>query len=178
MLKKILIGLAALILVFCVVAAMQSSDFRVVRSARIDAPAPAVFAQINDLHKWEAWSPWAKKDPAMKQTYEGAPSGPGAVYTWSGNHDVGEGRMTILETRPDSLVRLKLEFLKPFAATNIVDFELRPEGNQTDVTWSMRGEKNFFSKAAGLVLNMDKMVGDDFEKGLAGLQAVTKAEQK
>lgn len=122
MLKKILIALAVIVIVFVAVVAMQPSAFRISRTTTIAAPAAAVFAQVNDFHNWEAWSPWAKLDPAMKQTYEGAPAGTGAIYTWTGNKEVGEGRMTLTESRPNDLIRIKLEFLKPFEATNTAEF--------------------------------------------------------
>jgi hypothetical protein len=114
----------------------------------------------------------------MKQTFEGAPAGTGAVYTWAGNSDVGEGRMTINESRPSDLVKIKLEFLKPFAAHSDTTFTFQPEGNQTKVTWTMVGDKNFIAKAFGLVMNMDKMVGSDFEKGLAQMKSVVEAAPK
>lgn len=161
-----------------VIVALQPSDFRVTRSTTISAPPPAVFAQVNDFHKWQAWNPWGKIDPAMKQTYEGAPAGTGAIYTWSGNNEVGEGRMTITDSRPNELIRVKLEFFKPFAGTNTADFTFKPEGNQTLVTWSMFGEKNFMAKAIHLVMNMDKMIGGQFEKGLADMKSVVEAPAK
>jgi uncharacterized protein YndB with AHSA1/START domain len=164
--------------VLVVVVAMQPSKFRVVRSATIFAPAPAVFAQVNDFHKWEAWNPWGKIDPAMKQTYEGAPSGTGAIYTWAGNKEVGEGRMTITESRPNELIRIKMEFFKPFAATNTAEFTFKPEGNQTVVTWSMAGDNNFMAKAIHLVMNMDKKIGGQFEKGLAEMKSAAEATAK
>jgi hypothetical protein len=178
MLKKISITLVTIIIIFLVIVAMQPSDFRVTRSATIAAPAPAVFAQVNDFHKWDAWSPWAKLDPAMKKTHEGAPAGTGAIYTWSGNNDVGEGRMTLTESRPNDLIRIKLEFKKPFEATNTTEFAFKPDGNQTVVTWSMFGENNFMAKAFGMFMNMDKMVGGDFEKGLALMKSVVEAASK
>jgi hypothetical protein len=178
LLKKILIALAVIVIVFVVVVALQPSEFRVARTATISAPAPAVFAQVNDFHNWTAWSPWAKLDPAMKQTYEGAPAGTGAVSTWAGNKDVGEGRMTIIESRPSELIRIKLEFFKPFAATNTAEFTFKAVGDQTAVRWSMAGEKNFMAKAFGLFMNMDKMIGDDFEKGLANLKSVVEGAPK
>jgi uncharacterized protein YndB with AHSA1/START domain len=178
MLKKILIALAVIVVVLVVIVMLQPSEFRVARSTTISAPAPVVFAQVNDLHKWEAWNPWGKIDPAMKQTYEGAPAGTGAVYTWSGNNEVGEGRMTIIESRPSELIRIKLEFFKPFAGTSIAEFTFKPEDNQTAVTWSMTGENNFMAKAVHLFMNMDKMVGGQFEKGLAQLKAVAEAAAK
>ena len=167
MLIKILIALAVIVVVLVSIVALQPSDFRVARSATISAPPPAVFAQVNDFHKWEAWNPWGKIDPAMKQTYEGAPAGVGAIYTWVGNKNVGEGRMTLTESRPSNLIRIKLEFFKPFAGTNIAEFTFKPEGNQTAVTWSMAGKNNFMAKAIHLFMNMDKMIGGQFETGLA-----------
>lgn len=178
MFKKILLSLAAIIVVFVVVVAMQPSEFRIVRSATISVPASEVFAKVNDFHNWEAWSPWEELDPAMRKNYEGAPAGTGAIYAWAGNSKVGEGRMTITESRPNDLITIKLEFLKPFAATNTAEFTFKPEGNQTAVTWSMFGENNFMSKAFGLFMNMDKMVGTDFEKGLAQMKAVAEAMPK
>ena len=172
MLKIILISLAVIVAVFVVIVATRPSEFRVARSAAISAPPAAVFAQVNDLHKWEAWSPWAKLDPAMKTAYEGAPAGAGAVQTWTGNKEVGEGRVTIVESRPSDLIRFKLEMFKPFAATNAVEFSFKPEGDRTIVTWSMAGRNNFISKAVGLFLDCEKMVGGQFEQGLAQLKSV------
>ena len=178
MLKIILIAIAVIVIVFVVVVALQPSEFRVARSATMSAPAPAVFAQVNDFHKWEAWNPWGKIDPAMKQTYVGVPAGTGAIYTWTGNKDVGEGRMTITESRPSDLIRIKMEFFKPFAGTSTAEFTFKPEGNQTVVTWSMAGENNFMAKAVHLFMNMDKMIGDQFEKGLAEMKSVVEAAPK
>ncbi len=172
MIKKILIGLAIVIVVCVVIIALQSSTYRVERSTTINAPASVVFAQVNDFHKWNGWSPWAKLDPAMKQTFEGAPAGAGAVYSWAGNSEVGEGRMTLTESHPSDLIKIKLEFLKPFAATSDTVFTFKPQGNQTNVTWTMNGEKNFIAKAFHLFMNIDKMVGGDFEKGLAQMKSV------
>jgi hypothetical protein len=173
MLKKILFGLAAIIAVFLAIVALQPAEFRVERSTVINAPVAVVFANVNDLRKWEAWSPWAKMDPGMKQTYEGAAAGVGAVTNWSGNDEVGEGRMTIVESRRNELIQIKLEFLKPFAATNITLFTFKPESDwTTTVTWAMTGENNFFFKALCLFMDMDKMVGGDFEKGLAALKSL------
>jgi uncharacterized protein YndB with AHSA1/START domain len=175
MIKKILIGLVVILGVLAIVIALQPTDFRITRTATIAAPPATIFAQVNDFHQWDAWSPWAKLDPAMKTTFDGPAEGPGALYTWSGNNDVGEGRMTIAESHPSDLVRIKLEFLKPFAATNTTEFTFKPEGGQTLVTWTMTGTNNFPAKAFGLFMNMDKMVGGDFEKGLAQLKAVAEA---
>ena len=178
MLKKILIAIAAIAVVFVAVVAMQPSEFRIVRSATISAPAPAVFAQVNDFHNWEAWSPWAKLDPAAKATFEGPSAGTGAIFRWAGNDKIGEGSMTITESRPSDLIRITLEFLKPFAAINTAEFTFTPEGNQTVVTWSMAGKNNFIAKAVHLFMNIDKMVGGDFEKGLAQMKSVVEAAPK
>src|SRR2546425_12785658 len=128
MLKILLIALAVIVVVFVVIIAIQPSDFRITRSASFAAPPEAVFAQVNDLHNWEAWSPWAKLDPAMKPTYEGPAAGVGAICSWAGNDKVGEGRMTVTESRPGELVRLKLEFVKPFASTSDVEFTFKGDG--------------------------------------------------
>jgi hypothetical protein len=174
----VLIALAVIVALVAVVVALQPSTFQVVRTATISAPANVVFAQVNDLHKWEGWSPWAKLDPTMKQTYEGQPAGTGAIYSWNGNRNVGEGRMTITESRPDDLVGIKLEFMRPFAGTNDVEFTFKPDGKQTVVTWSMAGNKNFITKAFGLVMSMDKMVGGMFEQGLAQLKTIAESAKK
>ena len=155
MLTKIVIGVVVVIGVFAVVVAMRSSDFRVERSAVVSAPAPVVFAQVNDLHNWDAWSPFAKLDPAAKQTFEGPRAGTGAAFAWAGNKQVGEGRMTITESRPNKLVRFRLDFLKPFAVTNTAEFTFTPRGDQTEVTWSMSGRQNFMAKAFCMFMSMD-----------------------
>ena len=178
MLIKALIALAVIAIVVVVVVAARPAEFRVSRTARITAAPPAVFAQVNDFHKWDGWNPWAKLDPAMKQSYEGAPAGAGAVYAWAGNSEVGEGRMTLTESRPSDLIRIKMEFLKPFASTSTAEFTFRPEGDHTVVTWSMEGRNNFMAKAIHLVMNMDKMIGGQFEKGLAQMKAVAEAAPK
>jgi hypothetical protein len=178
MLRIILIALGLIVVVLVVVVALQPADFRVARSATMSAPAPVVFSQVNDLHKWEAWNPWQKKDPAMKLTFAGPPAGPGASYSWAGNNEVGEGRLTITQSRQSDMVRIKLEFMKPFAATNTAEFTFKPEGDRTAVTWSMEGRNNFFAKALHLVMNMDKMVGGEFEKGLADMRSVVEAASK
>jgi hypothetical protein len=152
--------------------ATRPAEFTVTRSAQFAAPAPTVFAQVNELRKWKAWSPWAKKDPQAKETYVGPAAGAGASMAWAGNREVGEGRMTIVESRPAELVRFKLEFFKPFAATNDAEFAFRPAGGGTEVTWTMRGRNNFIGKAMCLVFDMDRMVGGDFEKGLAVIRDI------
>jgi uncharacterized protein YndB with AHSA1/START domain len=174
-------GLAVIVaaaVVFVIVVALQPAAFRITRSATIAAPPAEVFAQVNDFHNWDAWSPWAKLDPACKYTFEGPPSGTGAVFTWSGNDQVGEGRMTITESRPNELIRIQLDFIRPFKSTCTTEFEFKPEGEQTAVTWTMSGEKDFLSKGFCLFMDMDKTVGGDFEKGLAQMKAVTEAAKK
>ena len=178
MLKNILITVAIIISVLAVVVALQPAEFRVARSATVSAPAQVVYAQVEDLRKWEAWNPWQKIDPAMKLTFAGPATGPGASYSWVGNNQVGEGRLTVIESRPNDLVRIKLEFMKPFAATNTAQFTFKPEGDKTAVTWSMQGNNNFIAKALHLVMNMDKMVGGQFEKGLADMKLVAEAAPK
>ncbi len=172
MLKIALIVFAVIATAFVVIVALQPSDFRIARTATMAAPAEAVFAQVNDFHNWEAWSPWAKLDPAAKNTYEGAPAGPGAVFRWSGNNEVGEGSTTITDSRPNELIRIKLDFLRPFKAINTVEFNFKPEGDGTAVTWSMFGTNNFIAKAVGLFMDCEKMVGGQYEQGLAQLKAV------
>jgi uncharacterized protein YndB with AHSA1/START domain len=178
MLIRILAVVAVIIVVLAVIVALQPASFRIARSANISAPPQAVFAQVNDFHKWEEWNPWGKIDPAIKQTYEGAPAGPGAVYSWVGNKEVGEGRMTITESRPSDFIRVKLEFFKPFAATHTAEFTFKPEGNGTLVTWSMFGENNFMAKAIHLFMNMDKMIGGQFDQGLASMKAAVEGAAK
>lgn len=178
MLIKILIAIAVIIVVFLIIVATRPADFRITRSATIGAPPPVVFAQVNDLHKWEAWSPWEKIDPALKRTFEGPSAGTGAIYRWVGNNKVGEGSMTITESRPSDLIRFRLEFLKPFKATNTAEFTFKPESNRTVVTWSMAGKNNFMFKAVGLFMNCDKMVGGQFEQGLAQLKSIVETAPK
>jgi hypothetical protein len=174
----ILIGIAALIAIFCVIVAMQPAEFRITRSATMAAPASAVFAQVNDFHNWIAWSPWEKLDPALQRTYQGEPAGTGAVYSWTGNKQVGEGRMTITESRPNEFIRLKLEFLKPFVATNTTEFTFQPQGHQTLMTWDMTGRNNCVFKAFALLFNMQKMIGKQFEEGLGNLKQVVEKSKK
>ncbi len=176
--KTILIAIVVIIVIFVIVVALQPAEYRVTRSASISAPPAVVFPQVNDFHNWEGWSPWAKLDPAMKQTYDGTSAGTGASYSWAGNSKVGEGRMTITESRPSDLVRIKLDFVKPFASTADTEFTFRPEGDQSRVTWTMSGRKNFATKMFGLFVSMDKMIGRDFEKGLAQMKAVVEATTK
>jgi uncharacterized protein YndB with AHSA1/START domain len=171
MLRKILIGIAAVIVLFLLVVASRPSTFQIERQTSIAAPPDVVFAQVNDFHAWGAWSPWEKLDPTMKKTFRGPNAGAGSVYEWVGNDKVGEGRMTIEKSDPSSHIAIKLEFLKPWTATNMTTFAFAPEGaGSTKVTWAMSGENNFMAKGFSLFMNMDKLIGGDFERGLAALK--------
>lgn len=173
MLKNIGIALAAALLMFAGVADLQPDQFRVERSAAINAPASRIFSQVNNLHGWDAWSPWAKIDPDAKVTFEGPLSGIGAKMSWDGNRDVGQGSMKITESKPASRIVLQLDFIRPMEGTNTVEFTFKPEGNHTLVSWSMSGKSNFIGKAVGLIFNCQKMIGEQYEKGLANLKAVS-----
>ena len=180
MFKKILlwtvIGLVVLVAVLAGVIALQPESYSISRSTTIAAAPETVFAQVNDFHKWDAWSPWAKLDPDTKYTYEGPSAGTGAIVNWSGNDKVGEGRMTLLESKPDELIRIKLEFFKPFAGVADSEFKFEPQSDKTKVTWTMAGHNNFIGKAFSLVMNMDKTLGGEFEKGLANLKSTVEAK--
>jgi Polyketide cyclase / dehydrase and lipid transport len=178
MVRKVLIAIAAVVVLFLIVVSTRPDSFHIERSANIPAPMPTVFAQVDDFHNWAAWSPWEKLDPAMKKTFAGAQYGEGAVYSWVGNDKTGEGRMTLEKSVAPSSISIKLEFFKPFAATNQSGFSFVPDGSSTKVTWSMDGKNNFMAKAAGLFMNMDQLVGGDFEKGLANLSTVAQAQAK
>jgi len=175
MLNIILFLIPLIIIVLLVLTSRQPADFKITRSGSISAPASAIFPHVNNLHKWEAWSPWAKLDPNAKNSFEGPSEGVGAKMSWAGNNKVGVGSMTIMESRPDEFVQFKLEFQKPMQASNIAEFIFKPEGDQTAVTWTMSGTNNFMGKVMNLVMNCDKMVGGQFEKGLADLRAVVEA---
>ena len=159
-----------------ILASFQPSDFRIERSVNIAAPDEAIFPHVNDLHRWEAWSPWAKLDPSATVAYSGAPSGMGAVYTWSGNNKVGEGKMTIIESHPSDLIRLQLDFLRPFKDTSTAEFTIKPQANQTVVTWAMYGERKYVGKVVCLFVSMEKLVGGQFAQGLSQLKAVVEKQ--
>lgn len=171
-LRRIMLGLAAVLGLFALVVSLQSPEFRIERSITIQASPSAVFEQVNDLHLFQNWSPWAKLDPTMKTVFAGPEKGEGATYGWVGNDDVGEGKMTIVKSLPPSMVTIKLEFLKPMAATNETIFSIEPSALGTRVNWLMTGSNGFVSKAFALVVDIDRMVGKDFEKGLAQLKSV------
>lgn len=176
MLKWILLAVAAIVLAFCGYVALQPSTFHIERSSIVVAPPAAVFAEVNDFHKWEAWSPWAKLDPEAKTTFEGPAAGEGAVFHWAGNSEVGEGRMTVLESKPDERIRIRIDFEKPWQGSNTAEFTFKPDGPRTVVTWAMFGEQGFLEKAVCVFMNPDKMVGGQFEKGLANLKALVEGK--
>ncbi|MBM3548966.1 MAG: SRPBCC family protein [Alphaproteobacteria bacterium] len=178
MLRRILVGIAAVVIALAIIISLRPSELRVARSASIAAAPSAVFAQVNDFRKWSAWSPYERVDPAMKKTYAGASAGMGAINAWAGNSEAGEGRATIVESRPNELVKIQLDFLKPMEGNAVAEFSFRPEGERTQVTWSFVGPCNFIAKAVGLFLDMDKMVGGQFEEGLADLKKTVETTAK
>lgn len=174
-LQYVLCAVAALVVGLLVAAARKPGTFRVMRSIRIGAPAAKVFPLLVDFRAWAKWSPWEGLDPAMRRTHEGAASGVGAIYAWEGNKKVGKGRMEILSAKPAESVVIKLDFLAPFEAHNTATFALKPDGAGCETTWTMEGPQPFMMKVMCLFMNMDAMVGKDFEKGLAALKAVAEA---
>jgi len=169
----IAIVLAIAIAIILILAATRPDTFSVQRTAAIEAPPEKLFALINDFHQWGSWSPWENKDPAMKRTYSGAGSGRGAVYAWDGNKNVGSGRMEILDASVPSKIVIKLDFLKPFEAHNTAEFTLLPQGDATRLTWLMHGPAIFMARVMHVFMDIDKMVGKDFEIGLSNLRRLT-----
>jgi hypothetical protein len=163
----VVIAVAA-VLVF---AASKPDTFSLHRSASINAPPEKIFAILNDFRNWGLWSPWEKMDPELKRTYSGAASGKGAIYAWEGNSKAGQGRMEITDASPPFKLTLNLDFVRPFEAHNVVEFVLKPVGGATSVTWAMQGRRPYIAKVIGVVVDMDKVVGKDFESGLANLKA-------
>lgn len=176
MLRIAAVVLVAILAAILALAAGKPDTFRVERSTTINAPPARIFAVLNDFREWPAWSPWEKKDPAMKRTLTGPTSGKGAAYAWEGNKDVGSGSMKIVDAAPPTRLTIKLDFIKPFEGHNVVDFTLQPEGSATRVNWAMHGPAPFMSKVMQVFMNMDRMIGDDFEAGLANLKSL--AEKK
>jgi len=173
----IILGIVVvLILALIVFISMRPGSFRVERSAPIGAPADIVFPLINDFHQWVKWSPYEKFDPNMTKTFEGLAAGPGAIYSWSGNKHAGAGRTTILESKAGEFVSIKLEMFRPFVGTNQVTFKLEPSETGTRVRWIMDGKYNFMVKAISLFMNMDAMIGKEFEEGLANLNTVARGQ--
>jgi len=167
------IVLAVVLAGVLIFAASKPDKFRVQRSTSIKAPPEKIFPLINDFRGWGAWSPYEKRDPEMKRAYSGAATGKGAVYEWDGNKNVGKGRMEITDTAPPSRIAIKLDFLEPFEAHNTAEFTMDGKGDYTSVTWAMYGPANYISKLMGVFFNMDKMIGRDFEAGLANLKAIS-----
>jgi hypothetical protein len=181
MIRRILIVAASvlglLIVGFVLLVAMQPSTYHVERSTTMPATAEDVFGQVNDFHNWDRWSPWLKEDPNAKVTYEGPPSGEGAVFRWAGNENVGEGNMKIIESKANERVRIELNFLKPMEGTAQTEFTLVPAGEQTKVTWSMDGNNNFLGKMFCLFMDMDEMIGSKYEEGLANMKKIVESPE-
>ena len=171
MIKIVVISVIVILTAIVVLATTRPDNFRVERSTRINAPPEKILPLINDFHQWSVWSPFEKLDPSMRRTYGGTPAGKGAVYEWDGNSKAGKGRMEIVETAPEGTL-IKLDFVKPFTAHNLARFTAQPQGSGTVLSWSMEGPLALPAKVMGLFFNMDKMIGGEFETGLANLKAV------
>jgi hypothetical protein len=168
----VVVALLVAVVVLLAVAATRPDAFRIERTANIHAPAQRIFPLINDFHNWGSWSPWEKLDPALRRTYSGANRGLGAIYEWEGNKQVGKGRMEITESSPDAKILIKLDFLQPFEAHNTAEFHLQQRGEGTSITWAMSGNRPFMFKVMSLFMNMDNMIGKDFEAGLANMKGL------
>ncbi len=169
----LVVGLA--ILVVLILAAVKPDEFRVERRLTMQASPEAIFVLIDDFHRWSQWSPYEKKDPAMQRTFSGADSGKGAVYAWNGNQDIGSGRMEIIDSTSPSHIVIRLDFFKPMVATNMAEFTLQAHDGGTEVIWAMYGKASFISKLMQVFFDMDRMVGTDFEAGLAALKNAAEA---
>ncbi len=178
MIKKVLLAFVLALIVVAAYVQTRPATYLVTRTTSIAMPPATVFGFVNDFHNWTQWSPWAKLDPQMKETYEGPASGVGAVYKWSGNDKAGAGVMTIVESKPGQSVSINLAFTKPYESSSVVKLEMSPEGAGSAVTWTMSGENNFLLKAMSTFVTMDQMVGKDFEKGLAQLKSAAEASAK
>jgi uncharacterized protein YndB with AHSA1/START domain len=176
MIRRIVIVVIAVLVVgvgaVLALAATKPDSFNVERTASIKAPPEKIFALVNDLHGWRAWSPYEKRDPQMKRTFSGAPSGKGAVYEWDGNKNVGKGRMEITEASAPSKIVIKLDFVSPLEGHNTAQFTMEPKGDATSVTWGMYGPAPFISKVMQVFVDLDRMIGKDFEEGLGNLRAL------
>lgn len=173
--KKILIALAVLfvgLIGLCIVVSLQPSAYSVQRSTTIAAPSATVFALVNDFKAWDGWSPWKKLDPSAKTTLSDPSAGKGATFSWAGNAQIGEGTMTILDSKPDEWVDIEQVFVRPFAGKARITFTLAPEGSGTKTIWTLSGTNDFFGKAICMCMDMDSMLGKDFEQGLANMKAV------
>ena len=177
MLKTVSIVVVLLVIGVLIFAATRPDTFRITRATIIKAPPEQVFPLVNDFKRWGAWSPWEKKDPNMKRSFGGAPQGKGATYAWEGDGNVGQGRMEIVDATAPSKVAIQLDFFRPFEAHNQVLFTVLPKGEATEVVWDMQGPANYVSKLIGVFINMDRMVGSNFEFGLANLRAVAEKQR-
>ena len=175
MVRTVALVVAVVICAVLAYAATRPDSMHVQRAATIKAPADRIFPLITDFRRWGAWSPYEKIDPAMKKAYSGAPTGKGAVYEWEGNSNVGQGRMEITETTQPSRVTIKLDFMKPLEGHNVAEFVLVPRGDSTEVTWTMDGPSPYLGKLIGVFMNMDKMIGSQFETGLGNLKTIAEA---
>ena len=169
----IAVVLAIAIAIILILAATKPDTFRVQRAATVKAPLEKIFPLINDFHQWGTWSPYENKDPAMTRSYSGAAAGKGAVYAWEGNKNVGSGRMEILDSSAPTKIVIKLDFFTPFEGHNTAEFTMLPQGDATNLTWLMHGPAPFMSKLMQVFMNIDNMVGKDFEVGLANLKRLT-----
>jgi hypothetical protein len=173
--QKIVLAFVLAVAVVAALIMMQPNEYKVVRTTTIAAPPEKVFANVNDFHRWDAWSPWAKIDPAMKVTFAGPPAGNGAIYNWSGDEKAGEGSMLISDSMSNDHVTIQLSFIRPYVSNAVITLGFQPEGSGTKTTWTMTGKNNFALKAISLFYSMDRMVGPDFERGLSQLKAVAEA---
>ncbi|WP_309894523.1 SRPBCC family protein [Archangium sp.] len=178
MFKKFVFALTALIVGFTAFVAMRPATYRVERSLTMATPVDLPFGLVNDFHRWHFWSPWDALDPKMKKTFDGPYAGPGAIYSWSGNEQAGQGTMTILDARPYESIHIQLEFLKPWPSKSNTTFTFEPVAEGVTVRWTMEGTNNFMGKAFSLFMDMDGMIGQDFEKGLATIKTLTETEAK
>lgn len=177
MLKKIAIGVLVVVVAVLAYAATKPDYMRFERSASVQASPETIQPLITDFYKWRAWSPYETRDPALQRTFSGAPSGKGAVYEWNGNNEVGQGRMEITESAPTK-VAIKLDFIRPFEGHNIAEFTLQPKGDSTTVTWAMHGPCSYIGKLMSVFINVEEMVGKDFETGLANLKSIAESTRR
>ncbi|HEY1802217.1 MAG TPA: SRPBCC family protein [Terriglobales bacterium] len=172
MINKVLTGIAVLFAIVLICGAFKSGDFHVQRSVTIQASPEKIFPLINDYHNWTSWSPHEKLDPNMNRTFSGPPSGQGAVYEWEGNNKAGKGRMEIIKSVPLSKVAIKMDFSRPTEVHDLAEFTLQPNGNSTNVTWTMSGRLTYPERVMTIALSMDKVMGNDLATGLANMKAV------
>ena len=166
----LLVALVLFVAVALAIAATRPKVFRIERRASMRASPDQIVTELVDFHRWQAWSPWEKLDPKIQRTFSGTPIGVGSAYAWQGTGKVGAGRMEIRSVDPLK-VTIQLDFLKPFKAHNVAEFTLAPQGDSTELAWVMHGPQPLIGRVMGLFFNMDKLIGKDFEAGLANLKA-------